>query len=341
VRKQTGRTHVPGLMGEYATKDDIRSWAREHFLMVILHVAPAPIYSLRDEVFPRYRAAFKAEKTRLRSVDQVKQHSVRALINVVLADRLDGFKSSPDYKMARESSSLFHEAADKLVAWSKLFNLTGKQSDTGEATDTATLQTARMDSIWPLVAGLETILCWHLSRAGIVETLAGLPLWRPKPFKAVSEPEILPPIKLTTIRYDPRSGISPEILTKLDPNGPPLKDPVEVDTPGWHVSLEPEPHFRDRALRDFKRWLDGYVARQGESAVEAGFVPGPGKRDLARFAWAVKYQVEEAPTSELAKLYGVSKEAVTEGINWVLDVIRLEPRTGRRGPKRGARPDGN
>jgi len=162
-------------------------------------------------------------------------------------------------------------------------------------------------------------------------------MWRPKSFEFPKEPEILPAITLRTLRYDPRAGTSPEILKKLDPNGPPLREATEEDTPGWYVRVEPEANFRRRARKDFARWLNGYVAEKHTSAQAAGLVRGPGKRDLARFVWAAKYQVEGALLKDLGKQYGVSEEAVLEGINWVLDLIRLEARAGSRGRKRAGR----
>jgi hypothetical protein len=332
--KNHGRTYIPALSGAYASEDDLRTWAREFFLNVIWSAVPAPLYSLRDEILPKYRAAFRFKKGR-RSRTEVKDLSVIALMDVVLADQKEDLKSLPEYRSVREASLPSYEAAEHLLAWSKRFNLTGRQSQLDEAADPTIAKTARMDSLWPLIAGLETILTWLFSRAGVVQTPAGLPLWRCKPFKLPNEAQILRPIRLQTIRYDPRAGISRELLQELDPNGPPVKDPEEVDTPGWFLELEEEGGFRSRVSKDFKRWLDGYIAIRRESARKEGLIKAPGKRDLSHFIWAARYQVEGTPASDLAKEYNVTKEAVSEGINWVLDLIRLEPRVGRRGPKRG------
>ena len=60
MKKQTGRAPIPALMSEYVSEDDLLAWAREFFLMAIMNVAPAPLYSLRDELLglleePRFR----------------------------------------------------------------------------------------------------------------------------------------------------------------------------------------------------------------------------------------------------------------------------------------------
>jgi hypothetical protein len=334
VKQKTKRSYIPAVMGEYASEEDMRSWAQELFLNAIWLVAPAPLYSLRDEILPRYRAAFDFEKSRGSSNDEVKQLAIQAFIDVVIQDELEGLNSRPEYQAVRDSYPASYEAAEQLLAWSKRYNLRGRRVPIDGTADPRALRLARIDSVWPLVAALETLFQWHFGRAGVVETPAGLPLWRPKPFKIPTKPETLPPIQLRTICSDSRVGISSELLNKWDPNGPPLKEPTEVDTPGWYVSLEPAPHFRDRVLNDFNRWLDGYIANRQESAEAAGLVRGLGKRELSHFLWAARYQVDKAVASDLAKQCGISTAAIVAGINWVLDVIRLEPRAGERGQKR-------
>ncbi len=337
MKQKTGRTYIPALTGEYVSEDALRSWAREFFLNAIWSSAPAPLYSLRNDILPRYSDAFEVEEIRGHSFPEIKEIAVDTFADVVIVDGLGIPKPRPEFQALRGLSPAMYEAAEQLLEWSKRFNLTGKRMDTDEAADPRISKTARMDSVWPMIAALETILQWHFGNAGVVQTPAGLPLWRPKSFKFPKEPEILPAITLRTLRYDPRARTSPELLKKLEPNGPPVRDPIEENTAGWYVQLESEAGFRSRAGKDFERWLDGYVAEKHKSALSAGLVKGPGKRDLARFRWAAEYQVKGARASELANKYCVSKEAIVDGWNWVLELIRLKPRVGSRGRTRGGR----
>ena len=80
VRK-TVRNYVPGLGGEYFSQDEIRSCAREHFLWAVTAVTPAPLCSLRDEILPKFQAAFEIEKRRLNSFVGVKEVSLQALVD--------------------------------------------------------------------------------------------------------------------------------------------------------------------------------------------------------------------------------------------------------------------
>jgi hypothetical protein len=338
VKQKTGRTYIPALMGEYVSEDELRSWAQEFFLNAVWNAAPAPLYALRDEIFPIYRDAFNFSKRHKHSNNEAMKLAIQAFTHVIVTDQIDGgLKLGAEYQTIRASAPRWYEGSERLLDWSKRFNLVGRRVEVDEAADPKRVKSARMDSMWPLVAALETVLMWH-SCARVVQTPAGLPMWRPRPFKGPKEPEVLKPIYLKTLLHDPRASISSELLEKLDPDGPPARNPTEVDTPGWYLELEEEASFRKRISKDFERWLSGYIANRHESAKASGLLKGPGKRDLARFAWAAQYQVKGTHASALAEQYGVSNEAVVDGINWVLDLIRLVPRAGRRGRKRLGHP---
>lgn len=330
------RTFIPALMGEYVSEDDLLTWSREFFLNSVWNAAPAPLYCLRDEILPRYRAVFKRKRT-LHHLEDVKQRSVTALVDVVIADAGEELKSLPEYQSIRRSSLTLYETVEQLLAWSKRFNLTGTSARLNESANEKEVRRARLDSIWPVVAALETLLMWHFSSKRQLLPLKLPPMWRSMHSKLPSNPPTLGSILLRTSHLDPRANVPRELLKRLDPNGPSVRDPEEIDTPGWYLHYEQEHSFRRRVSYDFKRWLDRYVAAQHDSARAAGLVKAPGRRDLARFVWAARYQVNGARTSDLAKQYNVSKEAVVEGINWVLKLIRLEPRRGCRGPTRGRR----
>jgi hypothetical protein len=64
VKKKSNRVTIPALMGEYVSEEDQLKWAREFFLTVVWNVAPDPLYSLRDDIFPLFSHAFDLEETR-------------------------------------------------------------------------------------------------------------------------------------------------------------------------------------------------------------------------------------------------------------------------------------
>jgi hypothetical protein len=327
------RHYIPGLQGEYFSDDEIRLRAREHFLWAIAMVTPRPLHSLRDEILPKYRAAFEFEQRRGKTFLQVKQLSVQALVDVVLQEEIVQLKSLPAYRKVRDSFRSLYEATDELIDWSKSYHLTGKRLPR-EKVEPGKLGSARVDSVWPLIAAMETILQWHFSPAGVLQTLKKVPLWRPKPFDTPKNPGPLPAIRLTTIYQDPRASIPNDYLTTFFPDGVTVEPPRVVDTPAWHAGLEPIPEFRRRVTQDFKRWLDHYIAVQGESARLTGLSKGPGKRNLVHFIWTAMYQIDELPATKIVNAFkdnNVTAFAVEKAVATILDVIRLEPRPARPG----------
>jgi hypothetical protein len=293
--KSTGRTYIPVLKGEFLTKDEIQFWAQEFFLSVVSQVTPDPLYFLDKEVLPKYAAAFKLERRLGKTGLDLFGLSLEALVEVALRNEAisTATKSSPLHHVARE-----------LVAWGERFNLKGARGVAGDATKESNIS----NRLWPLVAALETIHHWALTRDIV-------PMFRHKPYEFPSEKVALPPIQLRTNHHDGRKM-------------------VEIDTPGWYVSVERESNFRRRVSADFKRWLDTYVTRRKESTRTAGLLKAPGKRDLQHFIWTAKYQIGGIPASNIAKEYGVTPEAARSGIEDILNLIGLEPRPGRTGPKR-------
>ena len=61
------RIHVPLVEGEYDRRDAIETRAQIPFMDIVSKYTPAPLYSLRDEVLPRYLAAFSLQARRGRS----------------------------------------------------------------------------------------------------------------------------------------------------------------------------------------------------------------------------------------------------------------------------------
>jgi hypothetical protein len=336
VKKDNGRKNIPAITGEFLSEDDIRSRAQEFFLMIVNIAAPKPLYSLRDQVLPIYKTAFELVTTSGAPVPDVKNLALKTLVDVVVTNDIADIKQSPTYKSIRRSHQRWYEAAESLVVWSKEYNLTGKRVCVAEDADPGVMKSARLNSLWPIVAGLETLLLWHFGKGGVLQTLAGVPLWRPARPTVRVEPEVLPPIRLKTMVNDPRSDIPASILRKFDPNGPPIREPNEEDTPGWYVGLESAAEFRRRAHCDFKRWLDDYVAYQSARAKSIGLVKGPGKRELTHFIWTAKYQIEQAPATRIAaewKSHNITKHAVEKAVYGVLELVQLEPRPAHPGRK--------
>jgi hypothetical protein len=354
VKKETGRNFIPALSGEYLPEQKLRSWAQEHFLSVVAMVAPQPNYALLDKVLPKYRLALSFEKGRKRSDSDIRHGWVEALIDVDLADREPRFRSSPSFNASREASLQTYEAAEELALWGKSFHLQGTPIYLTESATPEQAMSAWRASAWPLIAALETIFLWIFGKAGAPDKLKGIawlraqsrnpevsrrtmappPLWRARQADIPKEPELLPPVQLSTIIFDPRAGISPKLLRDLDPDGPPLMEPKTVNSAGWYIEHEPEPAFRKRMRCDFDRWLVDYIARRKREAKAAGLVRGPGKRNLASFVWTAEYQVAKISVAKIAKKYGVRDDAVDDAIDRTLDLIQLQRRPGNRGPKR-------
>lgn len=303
--------------------------------MAIMMVAPDPLYSLRDQVFPKFQAAFELEQRHGKSREDIKELSVFVLLDVMFPKESTEIRSLPAYQAMRDSSLPMYGAIEELVTWSKQFNLTGTPTRIRQE---ATIPT-RLDAVWPLVAALETILPWHFVHGRVIETPGGVPLFRFRKPALPQPAENLAPIQLRTVVYDCRANIPKEISDSLGPDGPPIVDAKEVDTPGWCVEWEPESVFRERALKDFREWLNRYIAARKLSIESAGLVKAPGKRELLHFLWAVNYQVNGDSAAVIAEQHkAVTKYAVEKAVQGVLDMIRLEARDPRPGRWKTHRP---
>ncbi len=135
MKQKSGRTYIPALTGDYVSEDHLKSWAREFFLNTVWNCAPAPLYSLRDEILPRYSDAFEVEETRGHSFPEIKEIAVDAFADVVIVDGLRIPRSCSEYQALRASSPAMYEAAERLLKWSKRFNLTGTRVEIDEAAD--------------------------------------------------------------------------------------------------------------------------------------------------------------------------------------------------------------
>ena len=328
-----GRLYIPAINGEFAREDQILSRAQEFFLVVVQSATPEPLYALRDNILAKYREAFQLEKDRGRSDEEVRRLSIRAFVDVVLGREIDGLESVREFQEVRKAAELLYDASAELINWSRKFNLIGKRANIDRTEDLDAAKSARRDAVWPLVVGLETIFHWHFAPAGWLFGLRNPPQWRPPValFKdSLKPPEILPPIKLRSLVQHPSP--SPE-------HG----ELSEVDTVDWHIGLELERQFRARLQRDFELWLDRHVAERNESARSSGLIKIPGKREQIHFSWAARYQVRGTSAATIARECKdggthVTESAVENGVRRVLDLIRLERRSGES-PSAAAAPD--
>jgi hypothetical protein len=318
--RKTDRTYIPAIMGEYLSEDQVRTRAQEFFLITVWNVAPTALRSLRDDVLPKYRLAFPDQEDRSPN-DEIRKRACEAIVDLVWKDKVGNKKLPAEYHAAVAANPLLYGSGAALIAWSKQFNLTGKWSNLDSVTDRDLLTSTFTDDFWPLVAAVETIFWWHFAPAGWLHERGDRPSWRPKLSNQFpKEPEVLPEIRLTTENYDVRSKAS-----------------ISVESPGWYIQVESESNFRTRMLKDFKRWLDSHIDDRKEAARKAGWVKGPGRRELSHFSWAVRFQVGKESAAQIARECNRSEEAVDDGVETVLAMIHLDRRPGLKGPKRGAR----
>jgi hypothetical protein len=300
--------------GDYGDDYSIRDQAQIQFLWTIQRCTPAPLYSLRDDVFPNYKAALDSERAMGRTNRELHQLIDDALTLVSAPNHSETLKCWAERSAPRELRALMRAATENLLDWSKRFNLIGKRAKVSEEdTDPAFWEVACVNdwkaSLWPIIAAIDTIWVWYAGPRGKVRMLAEPPEWnRPVTLKGfVGGPQALPPIQLTEV-----SRVGKELA--------------------WCVDMEPEKRFRDRAQKSFQRWLDAYVAEQIKAVKRSGFVRAPVKHRLEHYEWAAFYQVDRVPVVNIAKAYqenNVTTDGVRKAIKRVLQQIRLQKRPGR------------
>lgn len=300
--------------GDYGDDYSIRDQAQIQFLWTIQRCTPAPLYSLRDDVFPNYKAALDSERGRGRTNKELYQLIGDALTLVSAPNDSETLKCWAERSAPRELPALMRAATENLLDWSKKFNLIGKRTQVSEEdTDPAFWEVACVNnwkaSLWPIIAAIDTIWVWYAGPRGKIRMLAEPPEWnRPVTLKGlVRGPQALPPIRLTGA-----SRVGNEVA--------------------WYVDMEPEKRFRDRAKKSFQRWLDEYVDEQIKSAKRSGLVKAPVKYRLEHYEWAASYQVNRDSVAKIAKAYhrnNITTDGVRDGIKRVLQQIRLQGRPGQ------------
>jgi len=325
---EKGRRPIPFIGGDYATEAEILASAQEYFLCVVQGHTPAPLVSLRYQILPKYRAAFEVEKSYGRSETDIKKLAVHAVANVVLSGEFGSLQMSRAFPDLKESPPLSECAAD-LINWSKHFNLTGKRA-TVETPVLLDVHATLIDCSWTIIAAIQTILHWHFAPAGWLFERRNPPSWRPplvlfKRYPKAIEPlapiELKRPLVWEAMTPEYKYAGSPEYLG-------------EVDEPSWPYRLETESQFRQRAQAAFDRWLEFYVTNQKKGAAARGLLEVPKPIDLTHFLWAARYQVDNLSASIIARDVKVEEGTVDKAVKRILDLIHLERRPGKRGPKR-------
>jgi hypothetical protein len=366
------RVYIPEITGAYATEEQILSRAREYFLIMVQTHTPKPLVALRNEVFPKYRSAFKAQELQGKSKAEITALAARAFIDAVLGDETESLTVSTEFKHAQEATHGLYEASKALIDWSRTFNLRGKQIKIDQDADPPVVDAARKDQLWPLHAALGTIFHWHFAPAGWLSEKRTPPQWRPPLHLFKDSPvafETLPPIQLrsiapwqpenaeeraavTALREDAerrvievyRSGAADpaakvtEIANHLRRQMASYPKETEIDTPDWVVTRETEHEFRRRVHQSLDRWLGPHIEKRRECARSLGLIEVPGPREDMHFEWAAKYQVEWMSASRIVeecrkKGIHISDSGVEDAVQRVLNTIRLERRPGKRGAK--------
>jgi hypothetical protein len=313
--KKTGRINIPVFAGAYTQPGLARSQAQDFFLSVVPSVAPGLLYSLRDEILPKYRSAFKFEKKKGLSDDEAQEIAREAIVVLAWTAEFGDAQLPPEFGEGKRVHARLYKAGKALLAWQNAFNLCGKRSPAGNR-DALSFQNEN----WALITALETILFWHFHPRGPLWERSDPPKWRP-PFLKYKErrvePELLPKIQLRTRFMNRLTGA--------------VRD---VDTPAWCTEAETEPDLKKRLRYDFERWLDAYVMQRKQLAQTAGLVTRPRKL-VDHLSWAVKFQVGGMSTRRISRESDVSEAAVEDAIQPVFDLVNLERRPGQRGPARG------
>jgi len=316
-------------------KDDFsqeaRSRAQACFLIAVRRVTPEPLFSLRDDVFPKYRAALDVEKKHGLANDKLFDLMREALELISLRSSGGVLRTVAARSLAHPSSELMKEASHCLIAWSKRFNLTGTHATVRkQCEDPAFLEDAYLRAwqrtLWLTIAAMETIWVWYSSTKGRRKMRANPPEWRDLlPLSGFAgDLEFLPEIRLIEQRDH-------------GPKGPPSNS-SEMRLIGWYPWLERERKFRQRIEKAFRRWVLAYISSQREAAHPFRLGKATKKRGPQHFEWVAYYQVEGRSATEIvdvcrAEKLHVGATTVADGIKNTLLLLDLEKRQGRRGPK--------
>jgi hypothetical protein len=297
------RKPIPFTQGAYVREEQLRARAQEFFLWVVHGMTSTPLYRLRDQIFPKYCAAFELEAGQDRTGSEIRNHAYQILVDVTLAAELEGLSALPEFQAEQAGFRLLYDATEELTSWANRFNLRGTQSDVADAPNAASAAVTRQRVLWPVIAALETVLDWQFGPTGWLRRSQKPPLWRAPiwlPRLLPEQGEKLPGIKLRVpvCRFPRTAALDSPAVTE------------GIDQPAWQLEYETEEQFRERVRGSFELWLDAYINSKTEEARQNCLLEVPGKRQLNHFQWAARYQIDGVSCSAIAKPNELTADAV-------------------------------
>jgi hypothetical protein len=151
-QKKSGRIAIPLLDGAFNSPSDIRSRAQEFFLSIVMTETPAPLFSLRDDVLPKYLDAFKFERERGVNASDISRLAVHAVVNLLWINRLRNTAVPNEVQTARRDHLLIYRAGTAMILWCERFSLKARNGVAGSSDDSSS-----EDESWPVIAALQTI----------------------------------------------------------------------------------------------------------------------------------------------------------------------------------------
>jgi hypothetical protein len=148
---EESRIRVPLLDGEYSPVWKIRSRAQMLFLDAVARVAPTTLYSLRDEVLPKYLTAFEVEGKLGASNAEIAKFATHAVVDLLYSQTLPNLKMPRELSTAMSAHRILYDAGGALFEWSKNFNLRGTGYHPELLGDTERPEATLQHRCWPIV----------------------------------------------------------------------------------------------------------------------------------------------------------------------------------------------
>jgi hypothetical protein len=290
VTEQSSKTF--GLGGEYSNEFIVQDEARRFFFETIRRLHPAPLHSLRDDVFPVYKRWADEQKATQRY-------------------RASGRGDHPVYYSFLWLEEHEPDVAQAISKWAHDFHLIGEtpvdwsgDEDALSEWEVISLRDQRTiahaKAVWPCDQAARTLWAWHSSPRGTEMMNTDPPEW------------------VSVIRLSGAVGL-------YDPT-------LQIDTPmpEWFPQFETESKFRKRVHQRVDDFINSYVAEkrtmENLPAHRQRFL-----KNRDHFEWAVLFQVAEWEYSRIAEDRNVEAQTVRDGIKDVAKRIGLDLRRRSRG----------
>jgi hypothetical protein len=323
--------------GQFITKDEMAERARYQFLLSIRAKCPAPLFELRDKLFPQYRdwvdsvmreaqedeawsRTPEADKDRKAWEQLFLKMGTPATVAKIAAQGRPVQGTAADDPMFTHFM-LFEDVAPKLdrhlKEWAQSFGLTHTRefeedlratggTAPGEDGEVVFVEQHLYKQYWACQWALDTLWRWRFHDAGPAMMTAHPPEWVRVQFRERS--------------LYPITGGLPQ---------------VTLNERAWNPAKEEPTDFREHIHRVVDAFLDTYIEIAAEGM---GVVKTPRKR-REHFDWLALFQVTPAKLQEIAAKYNVEPQTVSDGIKSAAEMIGLRPRRGGRGPEAGKTPE--